>query len=208
MARILLFVAVLLLFGAHAALAAENPELAKCAAITSDAERLACFDALAKKLGVAAPAQQTTTGVGKWTVRKDTSPIDDKTNVYVTLDAEKEISGWPQKSYLPTLFLRCKEGKTEAYITTGMAPGVEGSGDGCTVRLRFDKERVSPAYMSKSSDNEALFFPDAVKRIKQIMQHETLLFEFTPFNSSPTMTSFDLRGLTEALKPLRETCHW
>jgi type VI secretion system protein VasI len=38
--------------------------------------------------------------------------------------------------------------------------------------------------------------------------HATLLFEFVPFNSSPAMTTFDLRGLAEAVKPLREACEW
>lgn len=35
-----------------------------------------------------------------------------------------------------------------------------------------------------------------------------LLFEFVPFNSSPAMTTFDLRGLADAIKPLKEICKW
>ena len=188
------------------AAAADNVELAKCAAMKSDAERLACFDALTKSLGVDAP-KQTTTGVGKWRVRKETSPIDDKTIVLLNLDAEAPIKGWPSKEEVPTLILRCKESRTEAYINTGMSPQVE-YGDGATARVRFDKERVTEIRMGKSTDGEALFFPEAIKIIKQMAQHEAMLFEFTPFNSSPTMTTFDLKGVAEALKPLRETCRW
>jgi len=32
--------------------------------------------------------------------------------------------------------------------------------------------------------------------------------EFTPFNSSPVEMRFDLKGLAEVLKPLRDTCSW
>ena len=104
--------------------------------------------------------------------------------------------------------LRCKENRTEAYILTGMAPNVEYGHSGATTTFRYDKTAAYDLRMSKSTDGEALFFPSAISQIKRMMQHEKLLFQFTPFNSSPTMTTFPIGGLVEATKALRKQCGW
>jgi type VI secretion system protein VasI len=146
--------------------------------------------------------------VSKWQIEKEISRIDDSTNVHVSLRADSAISGWPSKTYTPFLIFRCKEGKTEAFINTGLSPQIEYGSDGATVTLRFDKEKAKKYQTSKSTDGEALFFRQSISLIKKTLQHSTLLFEFIPFNSSPVMTTFDLHGLPEAVKPLKETCKW
>jgi len=196
--------------GATSALAANadvNTDVAKCAAESNSVKRLECFDSLSKRLGVASPKTSTTT-ISKWQVTKETSRIDDSSNVTIRVAADSSISGWPRKTVTPSLVFRCKERKTEAYIVTGMSPQVEYGTDGATVTLRFDKEKATKYQTSKSTDGEALFFGQSVGLIKKMVQHTTLLFEFVPFNSSPAITTFDLRGLADALKPLRETCKW
>jgi type VI secretion system protein VasI len=198
------FLGVAPAFSANADL---NTDVARCAAETNSVKRLECFDLFSNRLGVASPRTATTT-VSKWRVNKETSRIDDSTNVIISLDADSPISGWPRKTQTPLLILRCKERKTEAYVVTNMSPQVEYGTDGATVTLRFDKEKATKYQTSKSTDGEALFFSQSVGLIKKMLQHTTLLFEFVPFNSSPTMTTFDLRGLAEAVKPLREICKW
>lgn len=184
-----------------------SKDIARCAAESNSVKRLECFDLLSNRLGAASPRSSSTT-VSKWRVNKETSRIDDSTNVIISLDADSSISGWPRKTHTPSLVLRCKEKKTEAYIVTGMSPQVEYGIDGATVTLRFDKEKAMKYHASKSTDGEALFFGQSVGLIKKMLGHTTLLFEFVPFNSSPAMTTFDLRGLAEAVKPLRDTCKW
>jgi type VI secretion system protein VasI len=184
-----------------------NTDVARCAAESNSVKRLECFDSLSKRLGVASP-KMSTTAVSKWRVDKQTSRIDDSSNVTLTLNADSSISGWPRKTTTPLLALRCKERKTEAYIVTGMSPQVEYGTDGATVTLRFDKEKATKYQTSKSTDGEALFFGQSVGLIKKMLLHTTLLFEFVPFNSSPVMTTFDIRGLAEAVKPLRDICKW
>jgi Type VI secretion system VasI, EvfG, VC_A0118 len=44
--------------------------------------------------------------------------------------------------------------------------------------------------------------------LKDLMKSESLLVELTPYSESPIMTSFDVRGLTEAIKPLQAACPW
>ena len=195
---------VTLVFSANADV---NTDVARCAAESNSVKRLECFDSLSNRLGVASP-KTTISTTSKWEVRKETSRIDDSTNVTISLDADSSISGWPGKTHTPSLVLRCKERKTDAYIITGMPPQVEYGTNGASVTIRFDKEKATKYQTSKSTDGEALFFGQSVGLIKNMLQHTTLLFEFVPFNSSPAMTTFDLRGLAEAVKPLKETCKW
>lgn len=142
---------------------------------------------------------------GQWDVLTDTSSFDDTQRVVLSLDAEQTIeTGFGTQR--PTLILRCQEGATEAYIVTGTPPDVEADNlDGATVRVRFDEEPAEILVMSKSTDDMALFFED-VTIMDRMASHERLLFEFTPFNQSPTEVRFDLRGLPEAIVPLRAAC--
>jgi type VI secretion system protein VasI len=207
------FTAVLLITAmtlSTSALAQGTKELARCSAIKNDAKRLSCFDDLAKKYGVNEPIE-TTKGVGKWVVRTETSPIDDSTNVYLSLAANNFVQGWLE-SHTPKLMIRCKENKTEAFVVTGMQATLGRLGDYggqyYDATIRFDKNKATDIEMSGSTDGKALFFSDAIGIVKQMMTHQSLLFQFTPFNASPVMTTFDIRGLKDAIKPLRKECHW
>jgi type VI secretion system protein VasI len=182
----------------------------RCAAIASPAKRLECFDALSHRLGVSLPKASAST-VSKWKVQQETSAIDDSLNVFVSLSAESTVSGWPLKMYTPLLMLRCKENRTQAYIVTGMAPQVEQGTNGATVTLRFDNEKAEQFHTIKSTTGDMLFFEQSgqsIDLIKRMLHRSTLLFQFVPFHSAPQMTTFDLRGLTEAIKPLRKNCQW
>lgn len=89
-----------------------------------------------------------------------------------------------------------------------MAPNVEYGVDTATITLRLDKNPAFKLAAKKSTDGEALFLKNAVGLAKQIATADTMLFQFIPFNSSGQMTTFDVRGLTEAIKPVREACKW
>jgi type VI secretion system protein VasI len=146
---------------------------------------------------------------GRWNVEHGQSQVDDSKTVVLSLNAESAITAWPAVVHVPTLILRCQEKKTEAYITTGAAPVVEsGNLDGATVLLRFDKDNAAQYNASKSTDGKALFLPSPIARIKTMAAHERMLFRFTPFNSNPQETEFDLRGLDKVLPELAQTCGW
>ena len=182
-------------------------DLAKCSVEKNNVARLACYDALVPKAAAQDPAKSST-AVSKWQVQTETSRIDDSKNVYVMLNAEDPIQGWPAKTFLPVLHIRCKERKTDAYIITGMPPTVEYSVDTATVTLRLDKNPAFKVAALKSTDSEALFLPNTVALVKKISTAESMLFQFVPFNSSGQMTTFDVRGLVEAIKPVRAACKW
>ena len=142
---------------------------------------------------------------GKWQVETEKSTFDDTTTVFLTLEANADITG-PVGDYRPALLLRCKEKETEAFFDVGMQPDVEGVSDTATVRLRLDQEKAYTIQAGKSTSGKALFVHDPKSFIEQLLMHQQLVMGFTPFSAAPVEMTFDLGGLTEAIKPLREAC--
>ena len=193
-----------------------NRQIAKCAGEINSAERLVCFDELSKELGVDKPTKSNIKTQSKWIVEKDKSPIDDSINVTMALEAESTIQS-SYKSSTPVLVIRCKENRTSLYIQWGVYLTTQET----YVLSRLDREKPVTAEWNISSDYEATFYPnspsgyfrgrgalDLIPFIKELMFHETLLVQTTPYGASPVITSFDIKGLTDAITPLRETCNW
>ena len=182
-------------------------EIIGCSLKANSIERLTCFDELAKRLGP--PSEVSTKNVGEWRVSSDVSKFDDTKSVYLLLRAKNEIMGWPRKTYTPELTIRCREKKTEAYITFGMSPTIEyGLHDAATLQFRIDKQAPFKAVGGKSTDGEALFLRDTVTFVKRLYKANELLVRFIPFNSSAQETSFNVSGLEQAIVPLAEACRW
>ncbi|OHB72424.1 MAG: hypothetical protein A2W23_07650 [Planctomycetes bacterium RBG_16_43_13] len=204
----ILFLALLTIIALVASAEADmTANIARCAAIKSPTERLACYDALAKKLGIEGGKTLSTsklTGTGKWRISTETSPIDDSKNVYLALSAEESIKAMLGTS-LPVLFLRCKENKTEVYIAWGVYLGLEET----TMLIRFDSKKATTSTWNISTDNMATFYRGSVIAfIRSIVGYKQLLVQVTPYGESPVMVTFDLAGLEEAVKQLQETCNW
>jgi len=184
--------------------AGTKKDIAICAEKDTDATRLICYDTLAKKLKVDKPKKSISVGKGKWIVSEETSAIDDSKKVILSLTAENSV-GNGYKTNTPTMILRCSENKTNAYINIGIFLGLTST----KVLSRLDTKKATTRRWSISTDNKAIFAPSSnVKYIKSIMNHDKLLIQLTPYNESPIMTTFDLRGLKEAVKPLKKACHW
>ena len=150
--------------------------------------------------------------VNKWRIGRGESSFDDSQTVVLSLTAELSINGWLGKTATPTLVLRCKERKTEAYIQTGMVGqihfGEYGSDEGTLTRARYDKGPVRKYIMGKSTDGEAYFYSRPVEEMRLMTRHEEMVMEFTPFNANPQEIRFDLRGLSEELPRIRAVCKW
>lgn len=147
----------------------------------------------------------------EWRTREESSPIDDSKNTYLSIEADKPVSGWLDKHVRPVLMIRCKEKTIDVLIILGMRPkteyGTYGS-EHTRLTLRFDKEDAFQERLGVSTDGEAVFFPDHASYVKRMLAHKCLLVEFTPSNASPQITTFNLEGLSEKIGPLREACDW
>lgn len=182
-------------------------EMAKCAALEDVAKRIACYDDLAKTVGVDEPRTTSEKGPGDWTVTRSVSPVDDSETVTSYVRADKDISGWLH-TYRPHIIVRCQEHKLDVFITTGMSAMVE-SGDYRSATIRFDKDPAIDVKMSESTDGEALFFSykDKDSVLRGFEDHSSVLFRFVPFNSNPTYTTFSLRGSAKAIGEVRRACN-
>lgn len=156
------------------------------------------------------PLTSSPTGVGaetQWQIREDKSAMDGSKTVVISRDAENEIQGWLE-SNRPSLIVRCQERKTEAYIVTGTAANVEYDTDNHTVRLRFDDSEPVTQHWSASTDDKALFSPNAIEFAKMLVGSKSLAFEFTPLNANPAIIHFRLEGLAPYLQKAAAACGW
>lgn len=211
----LLFSAVSLLLTSGTVCAAQSDletlrkDIAKCAAPEGAAERLACFDGLAKREGLAKPSTEVSQASGShWHHIKQVNPVDDSLVVVIVATANLPITGWPSTKYTPKLYIRCLQNKTEVYIDAGMPPNVGFGTDTATVTLRVDKNPAKQHEAGKSTDGHSLFIPKPIGLLKSMFGAQELFFQFTPFNSSPAFTTFDVSGLEEEITELRKTCNW
>jgi hypothetical protein len=145
---------------------------------------------------------------GEWQSEEERSEMDGSPTVTLALESPDTIQGWLDTEK-PTLIVRCLEHKTAAYIVTGMASQpVEGAYERYPVELRFDNARPTRQWWSESTDSKALFATDSVALAKRLARTKQLHVRFTPFNASPAIVTFELKGLDQLLPKVARACGW
>jgi type VI secretion system protein VasI len=184
----------------QATAAVDEKAYAKCAATNGDLSRLDCYDQLAVAEGLVKKTNIVEVNdSGKWDISLNTNPIDDSKTVILSLNAD---SGGTQRKPV-TLFARCKSDTKELYISWN-----DYLGRNSMVLTRIGKEKASTVAWGLSTDSKATFYGGPIEFIKGMMKANTLIAQVTPYNDSPITAVFDTSGLSNAIKPLRETCHW
>lgn len=142
-----------------------------------------------------------------WQVERTTSPMDGSKTITLTLPSENQVQAWLEQE-TPTLVIRCQERKTEVYIVTGTAASVEYGTGTHTVRLRFDRANPVTEHWSASTDDKGLFAPSGRQLAGHLAKTDTLTFEFTPFDESPAVARFNLKGIAEHIGEVGQACEW
>lgn len=204
--NLLRIVAFFLLAGVTVPVVAEegekekDRELGACAAVKGELMRLACYDKLAKKRGVAVESAQKA-GAGSWEVQTETNPMDDSTIIVMALPATQGKSRYGKT---PTLILRCKSGDLVAYIQW-----FDYLGSTARVTHRIGKTEPRTMTWGMSTDSQATFYPGAAKGfIDEVAATDTLVAEITPYSESPVTAVFKVEGLKKLLPDLKEHCPW
>lgn len=199
--RKLAFVMLCCLLGSHPASAEEN-----CKKIEDDVQRLECFDA---KFGVSFPEEETL-NQGEWEKVVEISKLTDEKSVFLSLKSENDLLGRFQGSGPATLHLRCLENTTSIFIVMNghFLADIQGYGQ---VEYRIDNGTMRSRGFSESTDNEALGLwngGQSIPFIKAFLGGRKLILRLTPYNQSPMTVEFNIAGIDDAIKELRETCSW
>jgi len=188
-----------------------DTDIAKCATVKGDLDRLACFDDLATrhKLDGPQPIPVETQGTGKWRVSRDKNPVDDSETVTAMLTADDVKSRWGEPI---SLVARCKSNKTEVYIVWNDYLGDDSNdvySDWKLVTVRIGNGKAQEQRWGLSTDSKATFAPDwAGALLKSMLSASDFLAQTTPYNESPVTAVFDTRGMSEAISPIASVCGW
>jgi hypothetical protein len=101
-----------------------------------------------------------------------------------------------------TMTIRCAKHRTDAYVDTDAIL------DNGNIRIKFDEAAPMRQTWGKSTDDKALFAPDAITFARQLTRTKTFLLEFTPFQEGTRTITFDVTRLDEKLKKISDTCNW
>lgn len=178
--------------------------LKKCQEESHKDARLACYD---KALPPAASsaAEPAPGSIGKWRLASKTSPVDDSKNVYISLNANETIRSPFGESITPSLYILCREKKTEMFLNWDVYLGLNET----QMLYRLDKQKAVTHEWGISTDTKAVFYRGKdIDFIKMLAKSSNLFVRITPYNENPVQTTFDLTGLAEALKPVQAACGW
>lgn len=177
-------------------------ELAICSSKENSIQRLNCFDDLAKKYDQISKTIDTSSKAkGAWITSTETDPLTDRSIYFAQLDA---IEGKGRFGDKIKLTVRCKKGKTEAYIDWATFLG----SDEIRVTSRVDKSTAMTNVWLLSTDHKASFMPQAATALKKFVGATSFVVNLTPYSENPITALFDVTGAEEAFADIRSECKW
>jgi type VI secretion system protein VasI len=194
-------VSILGLLAAEAGWAVEPRD---CAALGDQKLRLACYDEAHR---AETPGSQ---GDGKWRVTRQVSKIDDSPEVFVAVEAIDPLSGLEGRASTGILMISCREGNTDVFLNFGEQTMTQ-RGASAMVTARVDKNRARKISMRPSRDRKALGLWSgrrAIPFVKDMLGAKRLFVRALPPDEAAIDMEFEIAGLDEAIKPLREACEW
>ncbi|QHJ78458.1 MAG: hypothetical protein [Bacteriophage sp.] len=202
-----LFVLPLLVTTWQTAFAATTDD---CSKIKDDAERLACFDNISKQNepSVSADAKGDEQK-SKWEFRTKQSKMDDSISYSIKMLSDNQINEGANDNKYGTIFIACSKPFTTIAFTTG---DLLNEYDGTSlVRYRLDKEQAKTTDMVVAKPNYAIGFWEEKKSvpfIKDMLGHEKIIVEIKRYGLGDATMEFSIKGIDEAIKPLRQACNW
>lgn len=133
---------------------------------------------------------------GRWMIKKESNKLTDKTDVYAML-MPSSGSG--------TLFLRCENNKTEAFLSVN---DYLGSSYGTSVTTRIDGGKPIKSSWVMGEGGDSAFAPKAVSFIKSINGKKELIIGYSPYGKSQVIAEFDLNGIGKVAGEVSAACGW
>lgn len=185
----------------------DRAELAECQSEVNGTKRLACYDKIfpQDKPDDTESMPEQAVNHGKWQTSVTTSPVDDTKNVVLSLSSNDYIRTPFGETVAPTIYVACREKKTEVFINWDVYLGLEQT----SMLYRLDKQKAVEKNWSISTDTKAVFYKGSdIDFVRTLAKADKMYVRITPYNESPVSATFELSGLSDALKPLQEACGW
>lgn len=183
-------------------------DIAECAAINSELDRLACYD----KASGRTPDVVLKAGSHKnWTVREETSKITDQANVFLNTLSKEVFACDRYTDEKARLVVRCMENTTAIMISSNchLTSSDYSSYGHVDVRLDSDKSKTVRMQESTSSDTLGLWSGGrSIPFIKGMFGKRKMLARVTPYGQSASILEFDITGIEDEIAPLRKACGW
>lgn len=199
----LVFYLVLTSFGFCHSIAATVDD---CSKITTDAERLACFDSISKTNNDTKHEENKK----NWRLVEMQSKLDDSISYILIAISDEKVDKTEGLGGYGTIGIACSKNTTRILFQVG-SQYLSDTGNYNRVSYRLDKEKSDTISMDVSEDGDALgLWSGAVSipLIKKMFGHEKMVVEITPYRETAVTMEFTIKGLEEAIKPLREACGW
>ena len=193
-----LFILPLLVTTWHTAFSATIED---CSKNKDDAERLACFDSIYK----------TDNDAKHDDSKKNWHLVEDDSVSYILIAiSDEKVDETEGLGGYGSIGIACSKNTTRILFQAG-SQYLSDTGNYSRVSYRLDKEKSDTISMDVSEDGDALgLWSGAVSipLIKKMFSHEKMVVEITPYRETAVTMEFNIAGLEEEIKPLRQACNW
>ena len=181
--------------------AATSPQ--ECARIRVDADRLLCFDRLFP------PPGHSPSAAGTWRVEARKSEPNDRPEVFLLAESRQPHLGQSGIGETLKLAIVCRENETSVSLQLGGERIIDLQ-SGRMVRYRVDERPQQSQAFLVSFDQKVLGLKgaSAIAFAKELFGGQSLVVQVRPWLQSSVAGEFDIAGLEEAIKPLRQACQW
>jgi len=188
--------------------------LRNAAAEKDDGLRLALYDALVQKFGIAqvsgATAPVVFQGPSKWTFDQKTDPLTDKLKYYFFLDADSGTNEYGQR---PTLIVRSDGDTLELYIAWDAYLGNDTDdfeNKAKYITTRIDADQPMTGLWSNSTTDKSSFCPwdEVLNLVRHLGEGTKFVVRCTPYGANPITAVFDVRGLKAVSMPYNGALGW
>jgi type VI secretion system protein VasI len=160
---------------------------------------------LAVFLTASSAAPAATEEISGWKVERSISRMDDSPAAMIMKQSRSEVQSTRTGASPGFIMIRCTEGETSVIFLTdkglGLRPGTHGA------LLRLDKSPAVKGQVHAIFDGRAAGFSGA-DEVRPIASAIKLAVRIeNPADASIDM-DFDLTGIEDAIKPVREACNW
>jgi|GEM_PF-5544646 len=189
-------------------------KIKRCAELQDRSVRMTCYDNTAADLGFISPDrvkndEAQLQKIGFWQVSEKTG-ADGVSATYLRIESSNQIEARNGTERQVALVIKCTLGKTDAFLDW-KAPVVGGIRASTATALLVNYYTNNNQRMTEnweiSTDKQALFSPDAVAFVRNLMKSTKLTLEFVPEGSAVQAANFDTRGIDEAIDTIVKNCY-